>query len=329
MINYIFRCHFTINSQLSWFPFIVRRSIHVLNSLLQINGQISFTIHGLGYWVSFCIYLCIALPHVAMFGNYHMVFPRLLITKLFMTITSYQHWGIVIQWTCERECEQVNMSRWIGSNFLGIFYWHAKYCMTRRNILPHVQGWKIKMDGNNGWTIKMDKNTNKWKDKMDGKKKDEHNMFTTKSYVSIQTLPIHNWKVCVNWNITYSFPRGMFPLGIETLLRARTFSISLNNLFFIWIQSFKPFMSRSILATWRIKWMKKKTYEQNIWTTKSYVSIRTLLVHNQEVCVNPNTTCSSPRGMFPLGIKIIWDLAFSIPFQPIFYLNSIFQISYV
>jgi hypothetical protein len=29
-------------------------------------------------------------------------------------------------------------------------------------------------------------------------KKDEQNMFTTKSYVLIQTLPLHNQEVCVN-----------------------------------------------------------------------------------------------------------------------------------
>jgi hypothetical protein len=48
-------------------------------------------------------------------------------------------------------------------------------------------------------------------------KKDEHNMFTTKNYVSIQTLLVHNREVCVNQNTTYSSPRGMFPLGIETI----------------------------------------------------------------------------------------------------------------
>jgi hypothetical protein len=69
--------------------------------------------------------------------------------------------------------------------------------------------------------------------------------------------------------------------------------------------------------------------EQNLFTTKNYVLIQTLSIHNQEVCVNQNTTCSSPRSMFPLGIEIVWDHTFSIPFQPIFYLNSIFQTFYV
>jgi hypothetical protein len=45
--------------------------------------------------------------------------------------------------------------------------------------------------------------------------------------------------------------------------------------------------------------------------------------------VNQNTTYSSPRGMFPLGIETIWGCAFSIPFQTVFYLNSVFQTSYV
>jgi hypothetical protein len=45
--------------------------------------------------------------------------------------------------------------------------------------------------------------------------------------------------------------------------------------------------------------------EQNLFTTKNYVLIQTLSIHNQEVCVNQNTTCSSPRSMFPLGIEIV------------------------
>jgi hypothetical protein len=55
-----------------------------------------------------------------------------------------------------------------------------------------------------------------------------------------------------------------------------------------------------------------------MFTTKSYVSIQILPLHNQEVCVNWNTTCSSLRGMFPLGLKTIWDPTFSIPFQLVF-----------
>jgi hypothetical protein len=58
----------------------------------------------------------------------------------------------------------------------------------------------------------------KWmKNKKDEHKKYEHNMFTTKNYVSIQLLLVHNREVCVNQNTTYSFPRGMFPLRIETI----------------------------------------------------------------------------------------------------------------
>jgi flagella basal body P-ring formation protein FlgA len=59
------------------------------------------------------------------------------------------------------------------------------------------------------------------------------------------------------------------------------------------------------------------------------VSIQTLPLHNREVSINRNTTCSSLRGMFPLGIETVLDRAFLIPFQAIFYLNSVFQTSYV
>jgi hypothetical protein len=42
------------------------------------------------------------------------------------------------------------------------------------------------------------------------KKKDEQILFTTNSYVLIQTLPLHNQEECVNWNTTCSSPRDMF-----------------------------------------------------------------------------------------------------------------------
>jgi hypothetical protein len=132
----------------------------------------------------------------------------------------------------------------------------------------------------------------------------KHHMFISKKYV-----PIKNWKYLI-LHILY------------------TISTS----FFIWIQYFKPLMSRNILVTWRIKWMKNKNKwkinEYNLFTIESYVSIQVLPFHNREVCVNWNTTYSSPKGMFPLGIKIIWDCTFFIPFQLVFYLNSIFQTSY-
>jgi hypothetical protein len=79
---------------------------------------------------------------------------------------------------------------------------------------------------------------------------------------------------------------------------------------------------------WKIKHMKKKD-EQNLFTTKSYVLIQTQPLHNQEICVNWNTACSSLRGMFPLGIETIWDYTFSIPFQHVFYLNLVFETFYV
>jgi len=49
----------------------------------------------------------------------------------------------------------------------------------------------------------------------------------------------------------------------------------------------------------------KKKHEQNLFTTKSYVLIQTLPFHKQELCLNRNTTCSSPISMFPLGIEIV------------------------
>jgi hypothetical protein len=61
----------------------------------------------------------------------------------------------------------------------------------------------------------------------------------------------HNQKVCVNKNITCSSPRGMFPLGIETIWK-HTFSIPFHILL-IWIQFIKPLTSKIIFATWRKK----------------------------------------------------------------------------
>jgi hypothetical protein len=69
------------------------------------------------------------------------------------------------------------------------------------------------------WMKKYMNNKIGWKIKTN-----EHNLFTTKNYVSIQILHVHNWKVCVNQNVTYSFPKGMLPLGIETM-EGYTFSI--------------------------------------------------------------------------------------------------------
>ncbi len=75
--------------------------------------------------------------------------------------------------------------------------------------------------------------------------------------------------------------------------------------------------------------MNKKKDEHHFVTTKNYVPIQIVLVHNQEVGVNWNTTCSFPKGIFPLGIETIWGHTFSIPFQLVFYLNLIFQTFYV
>ncbi len=53
-----------------------------------------------------------------------------------------------------------------------------------------------------------------------------------------------------------------------------------------------------------------------------------MLTH-QEVCANPNTTCSPPRGMCPLGIDTIWDnrwhFTLFIPFNVGFYFHALLQ----
>jgi len=168
------------------------------------------------------------------------------------------------------ESVNMNMNRWTRLNFCrNILLTHSKeYFMTWRNIFPCVQRWK-----KNGWKI------------IRYEQKDEQNIFTTKSYVSIQTLFIHNREICVNQNTICSFPKGMFPLRIKTI-RDYTLFIPFQ-LYFIWMQSFKPLMSRSILVTWRIKWMKNK----NRWTK---------LVKNKKLFVNPNSTFSQLKGMCQL-----------------------------
>jgi hypothetical protein len=128
------------------------------------------------------------------------------------------------------------------------------------------------------------------KNKID-EQKDEQNMFTTNSYVSIQKLPLHNWKVCVNQNTTYSSQINMFPLGIETLWNP-TF--------------FKPlqlvFCLNLVFQTSYVEdhscYLKDKMddfflNEQKGWTK---------LVHNQELCVNPNSTFSQSKGMCQLKL---------------------------
>jgi hypothetical protein len=84
----------------------------------------------------------------------------------------------------------------------------------------------------------------------------------------------------------------------------------------------------------KLKWMKKMEEqnimdEHNLFVTKSYVPMLTLPFHNQEVCVNPNTIYSFPRGMFPLKIETILGCTFSISFHTIFYLNSVYQTFYI
>jgi hypothetical protein len=63
--------------------------------------------------------------------------------------------------------------------------------------------------------------------------------------------------------------------------------------------------------------------EDNMFITKSYV--QTLPIHNWEVYVNQNTTCSSFKSMFPLGIERIWSHTFFIPFHLVLYLIQSFK----
>ncbi len=60
------------------------------------------------------------------------------------------------------------------------------------------------------------------------------------------------------------------------------------------------------------------------------------LVHNQELCVNPNSTCSQLRGICQSKhhlfiskryVEKIWSHTFFTPFQLTFYLNLVFQTS--
>jgi hypothetical protein len=89
--------------------------------------------------------------------------------------------------------------------------------------------------------------------------------FTTKRYVFIETPFVHFQEICVNWNIAFSSPRGMCQLKHHLFISKRYVPIrnwnnmklhilyTISTYFFVWIQSFKPLMSRVILATWGIK----------------------------------------------------------------------------
>jgi hypothetical protein len=207
------------------------------------------------------------------------------------------------------EHEQVNMIEY----FWNISLTHGtKYCMAWRG---HVSN-----DGKNKWMEK------KWKTKIDERVKwTKKIMNTTYSQPRILCQSKLYFFITKRYvwtkNITCSSPRHMFPFGIETLWNS-TFSIPFQ-LVFIWIQSFKPFMSRSILAIWRIKWMKFFLNWKTRWTKH---------VPNQKLCVNPNFTCSQLRGMckpkhhmfiepkimFPSWIETIWSCTFFIPFQLVF-----------
>ncbi len=68
------------------------------------------------------------------------------------------------------------------------------------------------------------------------------------------------------------------------------------------------------------KWMKKTCSQPRVMCQSK---------QKEKLSINRNTTCSYPKGMFPLGIETILDCTFFIPFQIVFYLNLIFQNSYV
>jgi len=87
-------------------------------------------------------------------------------------------------------------------------------------------------------------------------------LFITKRYVLIETPPIHLQEICVSQNINSSSPRHICQSKHHLFISKRYVPIrngdnmrsqilyTILNLFFIWIQSFKRFMFRVILAAW-------------------------------------------------------------------------------
>jgi len=148
----------------------------------------------------------------------------------------------------------------------------TEYFVTWRNNLPCVHGWTIIMDeklkrikwmiNENRWTKKRMKETYSQPKIMCQSKL---YLFTTKRYVLIETPPIHPQEVCVSQNINSSSPRNICQSKHHLFISKRYVPISnwnnmkphifytILNLFLIWIQSFRPFMFRVILAAWIIK----------------------------------------------------------------------------
>ncbi len=102
--------------------------------------------------------------------------------------------------------------------------------------MKNWNGLKTKVEEQKNWM----KNSNGWTQHVHNQElcaNVNYNLFTTKGFVSK--------------NITCSSPRGMFPLGIETIW-SHTFSIPFH-IFYVWIQTIKSLTSKIIFATWRRK----------------------------------------------------------------------------
>ncbi len=121
--------------------------------------------------------------------------------------------GIAIWLVCECEREQVNMSKQARLIFWGnISLTHGiEYCMTWRNILPHVQGWTIKM--NDKW-----KRVNKTYPQPRGMCQPKHHVFISKRYVSIRNW--NNMQSHILYTISIYF---LFEFNLSNLLCLRAF----------------------------------------------------------------------------------------------------------
>jgi hypothetical protein len=75
--------------------------------------------------------------------------------------------------------------------------------------------------------------------------------------------------------------------------------------------------------------MNKKKDEQNMFTTKNYVSIQTLLIHNWKLHVNKKHHFFISKRYVPIKNWDTMRLHILYTIQFVFYLNSIFQTSYV
>ncbi len=186
--------------------------------------------------------------------------------------------------TQDGDCYLVNVSKWAWTCEQNWIFWNillthgTKYCMMWRNMLPCVQGWKIKIDEKKRWKIhvhrqKLCVNPNTTSSQLKGIYQLKHHMFISNGYV-----PIRNWDI-MRLHILYT---------ISTYF---LFEFSLSNHLCL-----TTFLLLEGQNGWKIKrWTKRmnKTYSQPkvmcqsklyLFTTKRYVSIETPLVHLQEVC---------------------------------------------